>query len=215
MSVQATEIQNRRRHLARPGGTHDKFVGFLAKALPAGIGLVAAVMILVPLSPRGEISFLLDRNKVAITGERIHVSDAAYRGLDNRDRDFLVTAGTAIQQSANIPVIDMIGLKARMNLNDGPGNVQAPSGAYNYETDKIDVAGPVAFDAPDGYRMTTRNVAIDVKQQTAVGKGGVEGTVPTGTFTADAMQADLENRVVTLEGNARLRMTPGQMRIPK
>lgn len=215
MSVEAIDIQNRRRHFARPGGSHDRLVGFLAKALPAGIGLVAAVMILVPLSPRGEISFLLDRNKVAVTGERIRVSDAAYRGMDDRGRDFEVTAGTAVQRAASIPVVEMLNLKARINLNDGPGTVQAPSGSYNYDNEKIAVTGPVAFDAPDGYRMTTRDVDIDVKQRSAVGSGGVEGTVPTGTFRANSMTADLENRVVTLQGNARLRMTPGKLRIPQ
>ena len=67
MSLQGAQIRNRRRLLAAPGGSHDRMVAFLGKALPTAIGLVAAVMIIVPLSPRGEISFLLDRNKVAVT----------------------------------------------------------------------------------------------------------------------------------------------------
>ncbi|AOR77598.1 LPS export ABC transporter periplasmic protein LptC [Novosphingobium sp. 11B] len=215
MSVEAIKIQNRRRHFAAPGGSHDRLVGLLAKVLPAGIGLVAAVMILVPLSPRGEISFLLDRNKVAITSERLRADDAAYRGKDNKNRDFTVNAGTAVQKSATTPIVEMLGLKALMNLNDGPAEIVAPRGAYNYDSEQIAVDGPVNFAAPDGYKMTTRNVAIDVKQQTAVGTGGVDGTVPTGTFRADSMKADLENRTVTLEGNARLRMTPGKLRIPQ
>lgn len=215
MSTQAVEIRNRRRHFAAPGGSHDRLVGFLAKALPAAIGLVAAVMILVPLSPRGEISFLLDRNKVAITNERLKVDDAAYRGKDNKDRGFVVTAGTAVQHSATTPIVQMQMIKALMNLNDGPAQIVAPNGAYNYDTEQIAVNGPVNFAAPDGYKMTTSKVAIDVRNQRAVGSGGVDGTVPTGTFRADSMKADLEGRTVTLEGNARLRMTPGKLRIPK
>ncbi|WP_404479402.1 LPS export ABC transporter periplasmic protein LptC [Novosphingobium sp. BL-52-GroH] len=215
MSVEAVQIRNRRRHFAAPGGSHDRLVGFLAKALPAAIGVVAAVMILVPLSPRGEISFLLDRNKVAITTERLKVDDAAYRGKDNKNRAFVVTAGTAVQKAATTPVVQMQKLKALMSLNDGPAQIVAPNGAYNYDTEQIAVSGPVNFAAPDGYKMTTRNVAIDVRNQRAVGSGGVDGTVPTGTFRADSMNADLENRTVTLEGNARLRMTPGKLRIPQ
>lgn len=215
MSVKAVQIRNRRRHFAAPGGSHDRLIAFLAKAMPAGIGLVAAVMILVPLSPRGEISFLLDRNKVAVTDERLKVDDAAYQGKDNRNRDFVVTAGTAVQKSASTPIVEMLDLSAKMNLNDGPANVDAPRGAYNYDQEVIDISGPVQFDAPDGYRMTTSNVKIDIKQKRAVGSGGVQGAVPTGTFSADSMKADLEERTVTLDGNAHLRMTPGKMRIPK
>ena len=215
MSVEATQIRSRRRQFATPGGSHDRLVGFLGKVLPIGIGVIAAVMILVPLSPRGEISILLDRNKVAITDERLAVDDAAYRGKDARDRPFVVTAGSAVQKSSSAPVVQMNTLVAQMRLDDGPAEIRAPRGAYDYDQSRIDVNGPVAFAGPDGYRMNTGNVEIDLKNRTAVGTGGVSGEVPTGTFRAERMIADLENRTVTLDGNARLRMTPGKMRIPQ
>ena len=77
------------------------------------------------------------------------------------------------------------------------------------------VDGPVNFQGAGGYNMTTSQVNIDIKQKTAVATGGVSGAVPNGTFTAQTMHADLDNRVVTLEGNARMRMTPGKLRIPQ
>ncbi|MGJ0237060.1 LPS export ABC transporter periplasmic protein LptC [Novosphingobium fluoreni] len=215
MSLQATQMRNRRRQFAAPGGSHDRMIGFLGKALPTGIGLLAAIMILLPLSPRGEISFLLDRNKVAVTNERVQVADAAYRGADGKGRPFVLTAGSALQQTAAVPVVSMNDLVAKLNLTDGPAEIRAPSGDYNYNSEKIAVNGPVDFAAADGYRMRTQNVAVDIKSQNAVGSGGVSGTVPTGTFRADNIVANLEDRTVTLQGNARLRMTPGKMRIPK
>jgi len=190
-------------------------IGLLSKVLPTAIGLVAAVMILIPLSPRGEISFLLDRNKVAITNERVKVDNAAYRGEDGRGRPFTVTAGSAVQQTASIPIVNMDDLVARLTMQDGPAELRAPEGAYDYNSDKIAVDGPVNFTAADGYAMTTRNVSIDIKARSAVGAGGISGTVPTGTFRADRIIADLENRTVRLDGHARLRMTPGKLRIPK
>jgi len=215
MSVQATQMRNRRRQFAAPGGSHDRLVAFLGKALPSGIGLVAAIMILLPLSPHGEISFLLDRNKVAVTNERVKVDNAAYRGQDNEGRPFTVTAGNAVQETATVPVVQMNDLIAQLGMQEGPAEIRAPSGAYDYNQEKIAVNGPVNFAAADGYSMTTRNVAIDIKSRTAVGGGGISGAVPTGTFRADSIVADLENRTVRLQGNARLRMTPGKLRIPK
>lgn len=215
MSVEANQVRNRRRHFAAPGGSHDRMVSILAKALPAGIGLVAAVMILVPLSPRGEISFLLDRNKVATTGERIAVSRAAYRGQDNQGRDFVVTAGTAVQRSPEIPIVEMETLAARMNLRDGPAEIVAPRGAYNFDNDTMAVDGPVNFKSADGYTMTTSKVDVDISQKLAVASGGVQGTIPSGTFKADKMHADLDTRTITLEGNARMRITPGKLRMPQ
>ncbi len=215
MTAQADLIRGRRRAFAAPGGFHDRLIAFLAKALPAAIGIIAAVMILSPLSPRGEISFLLDRNKVAITGERLKVDQAMYRGQDSRGRPFRVTAGSAVQDTAANPVVNLSDLVAKIELTEGPAELWAPSGTYNYRTEEIQVKGPVNFKAPDGYRMVTNNVAVNLNTRRAVGSGGVEGSVPTGSFSAEKIVADLEARTVALEGNARLRMTPGKLRIPK
>jgi hypothetical protein len=46
MTVQAEKIRSRRQHFAAPGGFHDRLVRFLAVALPAAIGVLAAVMVL-------------------------------------------------------------------------------------------------------------------------------------------------------------------------
>lgn len=215
MTVQADLIGDRRRAFATPGGFHDRLISFLTKALPAAIGLVAAVMILSPLSSRGEISFLLDRNKVAITDQRIKVDEAAYRGRDAEGRSFVVTAGSAVQASSKAPVVEMVKLVARMDLREGPAELWAREGDYNFDTEKITVDGQVNFKAADGYQMVTENVEIDLHTRKAVGSGSVEGEVPTGTFRADRIIADLDARIVTLEGSARLRMTPGKLRLPE
>ena len=214
MTVEADVIQDRRRRFASPGGSHDRLVAFLSKALPAAIGLVVAVMVLSPLSPRGEIGFLLDRNEVAITNERIAVDTAMYRGKDSHGRAFRVLAGSAKQVSTDTPVVELEGLQALLEMEDGPARIAAPSGSYNYRSEQIAVDGPVVFSAADGYRMETRNVQIDLDAQVAVGAGGVSGSVPTGSFSAERIYADLRKRNVRLEGNARLRMVPGKLRVP-
>ena len=85
---EAKELRSARQHFAAPGGTHDKVVSFLSKALPMAIGVIAALMIVTPLSPRGEVSFLLDRNKVEVIDERLRVDNAMYRGADAEGRPF-------------------------------------------------------------------------------------------------------------------------------
>jgi len=215
MTAQADIIRDRRRTFATPGGFHDRLISFLGKALPAAVGLVAAVMLLSPLSPRGEISFLLDRNNVAVTSQRIKVDEAAYHGKDKEGRSFLVTAGNAVQRSTGVPVVEMTNLNARMDLRDGVAQFWADEGKYNFANEEINVFGPVKFEAADGYRMVTNNVDIDLNTRRAKGSGGVEGAVPTGTFQADRIIADFDSRTVTLQGNAQLHMTPGKLRIPQ
>ena len=214
MSQQADQIRDRRRAFALPGSQLDKAVKLLAIGLPALVGAVAATMLIAPLGERGEVSFLLDRNKVDTAEDRLRVDNAMYRGRDDKGRPFSLTAGEAVQRSATVPVVQLADLTARMQLTDGPAVLLAPAGRYNIEDQLVVVDGVVRFATADGYRMTVSNVSIDLPSRTVVGAGGVEGAVPAGTFSADSIRADLDARILTLSGNARLRMVAGRLRMP-
>ena len=214
MSQRADQIRDRRKAFALPGSPLDRAVKLLAVLLPGLVGAVAAAMLIAPLGPRGEVSFLLDRNKVDTATDRLRVDDAMYRGRDNKGRAFSLTAGEAVQRSASVPVVELADLTARMQLTEGPAVLLAPAGRYNIDEQLVDVDGVVRFATSDGYRMTVRNVSIDLPNRLVVGAGGVQGAIPAGTFSANSIRADLDARVLTLAGNARLRMVPGRLRMP-
>ncbi|NBB25754.1 LPS export ABC transporter periplasmic protein LptC [Porphyrobacter sp. SLTP] len=211
---EAQALRSRRQTFAAPGGSHDRLVRFLARALPMGVGVVAALMIITPLSPRGEVSFLLDRNKVAQIDERLSVDNAMYRGRDNQGRPFSLLAGEAVQRSSVEGLVRMRDLVAQLLLTEGPARLSADGGVYDLEAETVTVDGPVRLTASDGYAMIARGVSVDLKARTMQGDAGVSGEVPAGTFSADTMRADLPARTITLEGNARLTMIPGQLRMP-
>ena len=105
-------------------------------------------------------------------------------------------------------------LTARLQMNEGPAVLSAGAGSYDIDAQRIGVPGALNFAAADGYRMITNGVSVDLPGRRLVGAGGVSGSIPAGTFSADSIEADLDNRVVTLAGHARLRMVPGQMKMP-
>src|SRR5690606_1321205 len=156
-----------------------------------GIGVVAALMVITPLSPRGEVSFLLDRNEVAMIDERLRVDNAMYRGQDDKGRPFSLTAGEAVQRSSAEGIVRMNDLVARIALPEGPARLGAQAGAYDIDEEVVSVFGPVRLTAADGYRMVARGVSVDLAAKRMVGRGGVEGEIPAGTFSADRLIADM------------------------
>lgn len=215
---EAKLLRSQRQHFAAPGGAHDRLVRLLSAALPMAVGVVAALMVITPLSPRGEVSFLLDRTKVDVIDERLRAEQALYRGQDDKGRPFSLTAGEAVQRSSEEGIVRLKDLAARLLLPEGPAQLVAPAGEYNLATDRVTVPETVRFSAADGYSMRLDGVAIDLPTRRLVGGGGVSGTVPAGSFSADRLEVDLQARTVSLIGNARLRMIPGrlnQMRIPQ
>lgn len=215
---EAAAMRSERQHFAAPGGSHDRLVKILAAALPMAVGVVAALMVVTPLSPRGEVSFLLDRNKVEVIDGRLRADKALYRGVDDKGRPFSLTAGEAVQRSSAEGVVRMRDLAAQLLLSEGPAQLVAPFGQYNLGSDLVTVPDVVRFTAADGYAMQLEDVLVDLPRRSVTGAGGVSGTVPAGNFSADRLEVDLDARTVSLVGNARLRMVPGevaQMRIPQ
>jgi lipopolysaccharide export system protein LptC len=197
---------------ARPGGVHDFVIKILKVLLPAGVGVLLAYLFLSPLGKNREISFLLDKNKVDVAQERLKVETAQYRGQDNKGRPFVIDAKRALQPSSADPVVQIEGMAARIQLNDGPASLEADKGRYNLETQKVDVLGPILFRAADGYRLETRDVAVDLNRHSMTSGEGVEGQMRLGRFTARQMTVDLPSRTVVLSGRARLHIVQGGLR---
>ena len=208
-------LRNRRQHFAAPGGNHDRLIAWLARVLPIGIGIVAALMVITPLSPRGEVSFLLDRNKVQVIDQRLSVDNAMYRGRDDLGRPFSITAGEAVQRSSEEGIVRMEELNAQLLLPEGPARISAQGGAYSIDDEEVAIDGPVRMVAADGYVMVAEGVSINLQDRQMSGTDGVSGAIPAGAFSAREISADLSERTITLTGNARLTMIPGELRIPE
>jgi lipopolysaccharide export system protein LptC len=189
---------------ARPGSPHDRVIRLAGIVLPIAIGALAAILVIAPLLKRSEVSFLLSKDKVSIAPERMRVSQALYRGEDAKGHPFSLSAGGAVQKTSKNPVVQMMDLAARINLDDGPAVLRTANANYDMDRETVAVPGGLIFESADGYRLTTRNVGMDLKARTLKSMAPVEGRMPLGTFSADSLRADLNARNVTLDGRARL-----------
>jgi len=201
-----------KRTWAAPGGLHDHLIRVMKILLPALVGVLLAYLLLSPLSKKAEISFLLDKNKVDVAGERLKVQAAQYRGMDNEGRPFVIDTASAVQATSSEPVVDIRGMAARIMLAEGQATLRADRGRYDMQEQIVDVAGPILFTAADGYRLETSDVAVDLNRQSMASRKGVAGRMPLGRFTAGRMEVDLPGRRVTLTGRARLHIVQGGLR---
>jgi lipopolysaccharide export system protein LptC len=212
MSARADHDRTMRQLWATSGSSHDRVIKILRFGLPLVIGVVGAVMIFSPFTQRAEVSFLLSKDKVEVARERMKVTRAEYRGQDTKGQPFALVAGSAVQKSSAEPVVRMEQLSGAINLADGPATIAAAAGQYNMDTEQVAVPGAVRVRSANGYRIDASNVAIDLKSRSLTGRGGVTGALNIGNFSANALSADLDTRVVRLSGNARLRINQGVLK---
>lgn len=212
MSERADRQRQQRIIKARSGSSYDRLIGLLRVALPVLVGVIAAVLLFSPFTQRSEISFLLAKDKVEVAKERMRVSSAEYRGQDNKGQPFALIAGSAVQQSSAEPVVRLQDLSAAIQLDAGPATLAAKNGAYHLDREQVDVPGLVQLRTNEGYIIDVTNVAIDMKNRSMAGQGGVQGQLNLGRFSANAVKADLDARTITLTGNARLRINQGVLK---
>jgi lipopolysaccharide export system protein LptC len=206
MSELADSERRNQQRWARAGGSHDFTVRLLQLALPALVGALAAIMLFAPFSERSELSFLLTKDEIAVTPQRIRVDRAVYRGRDNAGRPFSLSAGEAVQRSAADPVVRIRGLDARIVLADGPATMTAGAANYDPASDRVVVPGAVTLNMADGFRLMVRNVNVDLRSRVMTSSAGVSGSLPIGSFSANSIRADIESRRVSLRGNVRTRL---------
>ncbi len=244
MSEQADRQKSKRQRFAAPGGYHDWLVRLLRVGLPSVIGVILALLLVSPFSESREMSFVLAKDEVNKARERMKMTDALYRGEDSKGRPFALHADSAIQKSSAEPLVRMSGLKAELQMDDGPAFIAGSQGTYDMDKEIVGMSGltgqmplggsmarieavqgsyfmnsatvrstgPLTFNNGKGFSMTANNVQLMMKGKTLESFGPVNGSTNVGTFSAGKLRADLNTRIVRLEGGARLQINQGAIR---
>ncbi|HET9398706.1 MAG TPA: LPS export ABC transporter periplasmic protein LptC [Sphingomicrobium sp.] len=212
MSEAADRKHEQLRHWAEPGSRHDAVIRAVKFGLPILIVGLLVLLAIAPFDRRGDVSFILDKNEVEQARERMKVEKARYTGEDNKGQRFLIVADRAVQRSSNVPVVMIEGMQARLDLARGPLSIAALRGSYDLEQEKVAVHGPIRVVGPDGYELATRDVTVDLDKRIMQSGGRVSGTMPLGRFEAGSLNADLDERIVRLDGGVRLKIVQGAVR---
>jgi lipopolysaccharide export system protein LptC len=212
LSEAANRQHEIKRHWAEPGSRHDLVIRATKYGLPVIIFVQVILLAIAPFERRGDVSFILDKNKVEEAQERMRVEQARYVGEDNKGQKFEIIADRAVQPSSNVPVVTIEGMRARLNLTRGPLSIAALRGRYDLEQEEMLIDGPVRVVGPDGYRLATRDVRVDLDKRTMQSRGPASGAMQLGQFQAGNLSADLDERTVRLNGGVRLKIRQGAVR---
>ncbi len=212
MSEAANRDRAIKRHWAEPGSRHDAVVTATKYGLPIVIGGLILLLAIAPFDKRGDVSFILDKNKVDQAQERMRVENARYVGEDNHGQRFVIVADRAVQPTSSVPVVAIEGMRAQLNLAKGPLTIAALRGRYNLEQEWVRIDGPVSVAGSGGYRLATRDVTVDLDKRNLVSRGPVSGSMELGQFQAGQLRADLDARTVSLEKGVRLKIYQGAVR---
>jgi len=192
----------------RVGGGYDRFVRLMRVLMPGASVLLLLTVLVWPLVSGQEMSFVLSKDRVEVSPERLRMESPRYRGTDERGRPFEITARRAVQRTSATPVVELEEVSAQMAMANDVVRVKAETGSYDLDRKQLKATGPLVLTTDRGYRFTTRNAIVDLASKTAYGSDGVEGNGPLGTFRAQRFRADISAETVVFEGRTKMRITP-------
>ena len=173
-----------KRHIPTPGGLLRRrwMINASKFFLPA-----AAVLLLASIALWPEFNDAADKARFVYNGLRAmngaRVTDAHYRGVDQRGRPYTVTAATATQRDEE--QIDLTMPNADMTLENGSWiNVKSKQGVYTRKAQQLDLSDDVVLYRDDGTTMTTSSATVDVQSGAASGSEATHVEGPFGTLDA-------------------------------
>ncbi len=198
-----------RRRAALPGGGWDRMVVIAKIGLPAAAAALLVTLVVWPLTSAREFSFLLVKDKVAVSRERLRTDTAVYRGETTAGEPFVIHAAGAVQRSSAVPVIELKALTANVRLASGPAEIAAPGGRYEIDHDLLVVRGPAQLRSANGYSLNGDEIRVSLLDHSVATDRPVSGTVPLGTFRAGAMRGDIDGKTLRLSGGTHVHIIPG------
>lgn len=193
-----------------PGGAWDRFVHIMRDALPVAAIAVLATIIGYPLLNPRALTFVLAKDRVSSSPERLLMEEPRYRGVDANGRPFELRATSALQQSSKTPLLALMNPSASLETAGGPMTVSGSMGSYDLNAQTVQAKGAVHFTAPGGYAVTASDIRADVSSQHVSGGNRIEGRGPLGRFRAERFELALKSDRLILSGSAKLHIVQRQ-----
>jgi lipopolysaccharide export system protein LptC len=175
----------------RSAGRHSRLVRVLRVLLPLGVVLgLGGYLLFSYLNPLAILDKLPEvTGKIGVQGSKITMEAPRIAGVTRDSRAYELTAETAVQDIAKPDVVELVNLRAKMELQDADIVViTAKSGTYNTKGDSVVLHEHVVVTSANGYNATLREAVVDMKKGSVYSGAPVDIKLPNGNLKANTME---------------------------
>ncbi len=176
-----------------------------------------AVLLLASVALWPEINRTTDRARSTIeklgviSTEAMHMTSPHYRGLDQSNEPYTVTATATGEPEAGLfdltaPKADifMASTAAGQARDENWLMVWSNQGIYRDKLGALDLSGEVTLYRGDGMIFTTNNAAVDIKQNAVLSAAQIHGEGPLGTLDGQGFAILDHGGLLQIAGPAKL-----------
>jgi lipopolysaccharide export system protein LptC len=195
----------------RSAGRHSRMVRVLRVAIPLVVVFgFGGYLLFSYINPLRVLEKLPDvSGTLAVQGSKITMEAPRIAGITRDKRSYELTAETAIQDIAKPDVVELLNLRAKMEMQEADVVViTAKSGTYNTKGDNVILREHIVVTSGQGYNAKLREAVVDMKKGHVVSSQPVEIKMPAGLLTANGMEVTDSGEVVRFTGGVVLNIVP-------
>lgn len=203
------------RFTPRIGGRYDKAIAALRVFLPATAIVVVLATAAYPIFKARETSFVLARNNIAASEDRLRMINPRYSGVDSAQRPFEVRAESAVQPRGVSDSIILTGIGAVMALDETDlAEIKANKGIYQTAEETLEMQAPVLVVTTTGYRIDALKTRVDLDDHIVKSDQRVEAAGPLGVFRANGFESKIDADSLIFTGDVSATLQPRDARLP-
>ncbi len=171
----------------------------------AALALLSAIVLWPEFARLGETGRTSFRRIFAVEAQGGRMLEPHYRGVDERNRPYTVTAAWATQASPSR--VDLGEPKADLMLESGNWlQVQSKQGVFIQRSEQLDLSGDVVLYRDDGTVMRTETAAVDVRSGAASSNDQTHAEGPFGVLDSQGFMLTDKAGAIQFQGPSRLVM---------
>ena len=197
----------------RAAARHSRFVRILRMAIPVGILVIAAVIVIATFfNPfRLIVAFPIDPGKISLSGTKIVMESPRLTGFTSDSRPYELTARAAAQDITKPEVLDLKDLNARVELKDGQGvTIKSINGVYDTKGELLKLRDNIVLNSSSGYEGHLSEATVNVNTGYILSESPVEVKLLNGWLNANRLEVFENGALIRFGGGVQMMLTPDQ-----
>jgi lipopolysaccharide export system protein LptC len=181
---------------------HSRHVRMLRIAVPAAtilalIGGIALPALFAPLRALSQLP--VDLGSVVVSGSKIMMQQPRIAGFTRENRRYDLTAQAAGQDLTKPDLVELRGIHATLEQEDGPLEATARDGLYNSKSELLTLSNDIKVNSASGLQAMLSEAVLDTRAGKITSEKPVVIQTPTVNVNANRMEVSDNGEVMRFE----------------
>jgi lipopolysaccharide export system protein LptC len=195
----------------RGAARHSRRVRFMRRAIPVGIGVAVAAIVLSSFFNPLRFVYKLpnDLGTLVVSGSKITMESPRLAGVTRDARAYEIQAKAAAQDIKKPNVVELKEIRAKVDMQDKTSvEMTAVDGNYDTKAELLTLGQKIILSSSTGYQGILTEAVVDIKKGRIVSEKPVEVKMLQGTLNANRLEVTDTGALIRFDGGVTMMLTP-------